>query len=216
MNISVDRFERNDGSGLEDRPSYVSDAIAIKRKVGWRSGLPLVPAGGSDDQDLQLGDDVSERYEHYPRGNDLLLPEHGSFLRSLAAAGETRGISDMAAELNTDQETVRKAVDLHQIELPSESQDGEEAEGGDIELPSGETVPFEWDHALVLASLLSDGLSYAEAGRYLDNQVSDHVTFDDVRDAVGEAFGGDETPMTPRGDATTASAYGGYASSPWG
>ncbi|WP_277539974.1 hypothetical protein [Haloarcula laminariae] len=213
MNLSIERFVANDGSGLSDCPDYVADALAADRRVGWQDGLPLVPAEGSPADDMELGDDVSHLYQHYPRGSDLLLPDSGTFLEKLAEADEVGGVSDISDELNTDEQTVRKALDLHQIDTPSAADDGADDDGR-LKLPSGETVPFDPLHPLVVAQLLSDGLSFEESARYLSREADEPIEADDIR-AVSDGLDGDDDSKRHRPRRDVEVAEGGYASSPW-
>lgn len=223
MNISVRRLAENDGSGLEERPDYV--ALEAPRKVGYRDGMPLVPHPEGIDDGLELGDDPTEAYSHYEshRGDNLLLPESGDFLRRLADAPEVGGLDDVAKELNTDRRTVEKAAKLHGIDTPLESaDDGESVSDTDsLTLVSGETVQLNPLHPLVLAQLLSDGLSTKEIAQYLSEETGEQVTETDV---VAEAEnarlledGRDDSTadLIPDSERTVTASDGEPANSPW-
>lgn len=224
MNISTARLEANEGNGLEsgERPSYVEDALEAPHEVGYREGKPLVPQDPDADDGLKLGDDPTEAYDHYPRGS-LLLPENGDFVRRLFEAPEVGGVADAAEEVNTNESTVRKAAELHGVDIPLESADDDGSEDDDIiTLPSGEAVNFGPLHPLVLAQLLSDGMSVEEAALYLSKEAGEAVDATDVREAAETARllpspspdDGVSNPIPPA--KKTAKAQSGEpASTPW-
>lgn len=221
MNISVDRLESNDGSGLDDRPAYVADALSMRERVGYRDGKPLVPHPDGKDDELQIGDDVNEAYSHYNgrRGDNLLLPSSGAFLERLAEHPKVEDVSDISSELQTDENTVEKALDLHGVSTPLESAAGDGTEDADgITLPSGETVPFDPLHPLVLAQLLSDGLSFSEMSLYLSREVGEKVSERDIRDAAERILDGgtDDSPETVHPRKTVEGSAAEVASTPWG
>lgn len=230
MNISATALleaQQRDGEAADDRPEYVEDALTMPRRVGYREGLPLVePEGGLDD-DTRLGDDVGPLYEHYKRGDSLLRPDAGSFVRRLFEADAVESVADAAEELNSDPETVRKATNLHGVDLPTEggADDAETVE--ELELPSGESLPLalltDPPHRdkLVLAQLLSAGMSVDELARYLSNELDERVTASEIRQAAEDAKllggGSDDgvsTPIPPAKKTVTA-GEGEPASSPW-
>jgi len=219
MNISVRRLQENGGDGLDDRPEYVSDALSLPRRVGWQKGKPLVPRGQGANDGLQLGD--SADYSHYVRGSDLLRPDAGSFLKSLFEAEEVTSLADASEELNSDRETVKRAADLHEVEIPDgeESADQEQAEG--VKLPSGETVPFDATHPLVLGQLLSDGMGVEEVALYLSEETGENLTPSDVREAAQEydlldgRRGSALTQAIPDGERTVTAKEGEPTHSPW-
>jgi len=218
VNISVRRLEANDGSGLEERPEYVADALEADRVVGYREQKPLVPHPDCADDGLQYGDDTTEAYSHYKRGESLLLPESGDFLRELMDRVES--VADAAEETNTDTATIRKACRLHGLQPPEASGDDVTEDGDDsLVLPSGESVPFDPLHPLTLAQLLSDGFSCSEAAQYLSREGSERVSEADVREAAREhsllsGGSGDRDVRSPPSERTTA---GGppYDTTPW-
>lgn len=231
MNISATALleaRERDGEGADDRPEYVEEALTPDKRVGYRDGLPLVePPEGLETNDTRLGDDVGPLYEHYRRGDDLLLPEAGGFLRRLFKSEHVESIADVAEELNTERETVEKAANLHGIDVPTEgdADDGTETVE-ELELPSGERVPLallsDPTHRdkLVLAQLLSVGMSVEEIARYLSKELDDRVTPAEVREAAQDASllsgGGDDTAELIAPEERTVSAGDSdVASTPW-
>jgi hypothetical protein len=219
MNISIKRLCENDGSGVSNRPEYVEDALSHDTKVGYREGKPVVEPPSDVDTDLKLGDDVGPLYDHYIRGDNLLLPESGGFLRELFDSNHIESVDHAASELNTDTETVLKAAELHGIEIPVESQDSEVSEKDmQLKLPSGETIPFDPLHPLPLSQLLSDGLSIEEISLYLSEQSRDRVTPAEVREK-GQKHnffsGGESEESAVRRGRTVAADDGEPDSTPW-
>lgn len=220
MNISTDRLVANDGSGLDDRPQFVTEALEANRKVGYRDGKPLVPHPDGEDDGLGLGDDPTEAYSHYKRGESLLLPEAGDFVRRLFESEHVESVADAASEVNSDRETVEKAADLHGISTPLEADGDDGTTDSDmLTLPSGETVPFDPLHPLVLAQLLSDGMSVEESAQYLSEETGEHYTPTEVREAAQEhslLSGGDGEPeRVALPSETMQSGAGEPASTPW-
>lgn len=229
MNISSDNLEAakaRDGAPAKDRPQYVDESLRYHKRIGWKDGLPVVEPSG-DYETPKLGEDVTPLYEHYKRGESLLLPEAGAFLSRLFDADEIQSVSDAADELQTDAKIIRKALRLHGLEPPSGDSDSEGSGGRrKLRLPSGETVPLTvlsdppHEDKLVLAQLLSDGMGVAEIARYLSRETDTHATADDVRDAAREhsllSGGGssDVRDHIPPSKRTTASGPP-YDSTPW-
>lgn len=202
MNISPSRLveaRERDGKAAEQRPAYVEDALRPRKRLGYRDGLPLVdPPEKVEVEDVRLGDDVTALYDHYVRGDDLLLPDSADFLRELAACDRVRSVEDIATELNADRSVVRRAMGLHGLEV---ADGGDETEDDGLTLPSGESLPTEilseepWRDKLVLAQLFTDGLSIAETAMYLSRELDEKVTERDVYQAaqsVGILEGGDD------------------------
>lgn len=197
MNISSDkllRARKRDGRPSNDRPQYVEDALTMDRRVGFKEGAPLVEHPTGADTALRLGEDVSEAYDHYRRGEELLKPQAHDFLQSLFDAPEIRSFEDAAAELNTDTSTVETAARLHGLNPPERDEDATEEDGGgnSIRLPSGERIPIEvlseplWTDKLVIAQLFSDGMGVREIARYLSDETGSKITPSDVREGARE------------------------------
>lgn len=225
MNISTQALteaKARDGEAAEERPAYVDEALEQSRQIGWQNGLPLVEP--EEYETPQLGEDNRELYSHYVGGSDLYRPDAGSFLATLFEQPEIDSVDDAAKELgpSTEKAELRKAAKLHGLEIPSgseESAEQREDEGG-IRLPSGETVPFGPLHPLVVAQLLSDGLSVEESARYLSAETGGNYTPSDVREAAQDAnllSGGDDgtTNLIPDRERTVTAGEGDVASTPW-
>jgi|GEM_PF-1563910 len=189
MNISakaVANAAERDGAPADDRPQYVDEALKAERRVGWREGKPLVPHP-SDADDVKLGDDLTEAYEHYPRFDDLLLPSAADFLQRLSNA--VGSVEEAAEETNTDKATVRKAFDLHGVEPSGDGVEESTSDPDVVRLPSGEELPVDalsdepWTDKLLLAQLLSDGMGVGEIALYLSRELRTQVTESDVREA---------------------------------
>lgn len=231
MNLSatglVEARER-DGEATDDRPEYVEEALTPDKRVGYRDGLPLVePPEGLETSDMRLGDDVGALYEHYRRGESLLLPEAGNFLRRLFESEHVESVADAAEELNTERETVEKATNLHGIDVPTEGGAEEDTETiEELELPSSERIPLallsDPPHRdkLVLAQLLSVGFSMEESAQYLSKETGERVTSSDVRTACQEhnllSGGGDSTAeLVAPAERTATADDSDVANSPW-
>lgn len=180
MNISVGsilEFRRRDGDAADDRPAYVGDALDARVEVSYRQGRPVVPPTEGRDSDLTLGDSGS--YGHYVTRTSLLRPDAGDFLAELFASEHINSLSDASNELRTDEATIRKAADLHSVDVPrSETGGSDESEIDTLTLPSGEELPFEiltddpWRDKLVLVDLLCTcGMSLDEASAYLSYEL---------------------------------------------
>lgn len=229
MNISSDNLEAakgRDGAPAEDRPQYVDESLHYRKRVGWHDGLPVVEPSG-DYETPKLGEPVAPLYDHYKRGESLLLPEAGSFLSRLFDAEEIQRVEDAADELQADVETVRKAAELHGLEPPTESSDNEGDSGRKkLRLPSGETVPLTLlndpphEDKLVLAQLLSEGMGVGEIANYLSREGDERVTEADVTEAAQShgllSGGGDSSDLRdpiPRAERTTTG--GEPEKTPW-
>lgn len=221
MNISTDRLVANDGSGLDDRPAYVREALDAGVQCGYLEGRPVVAPPDGRPEHVPLDSDVRELYDHYKRGESLLLPEAGDFLRRLFESEHVESVADAASEVNSDERTVRKAADLHGIDTPLQAKDSEGAEGDDmLSFPSGETVRFDPLHPLVLAQLLSDGMSVEESAQYLSAETGGNYTPSDVREAAQQHAlledGNDSTAnLIPDRERTVTAGDGDVASTPW-
>lgn len=194
MNISSTKIleaRARNGAAAEERPSYVSDALSPDIRLGFRQGRPIVePPSGRDDS-LTLGD--SDNYSHYIRRDELLKPQAGAFLSELFNSDLIESVEAAAEELQTDEETVRKAANLHGIDIPEPPADGagDSKQLKELQLPSGESIPIAvlenppWKDKLVLTQLLAtDGLSTAEAARYLSRELDSNPTEADIRRAA--------------------------------
>lgn len=98
------RMERK-GAAAEDRPSEVEEILEPRERLGYQVEKPILDCD----------------YSEYPRGDDILRPEAGRALRTLADHPLVSGVEDIGDELATDVETVRKAADLHGIDLADET-----------------------------------------------------------------------------------------------
>lgn len=94
-----------DGDAHDDRPEDVDAVISPREMVGYQSEAPLLDCG----------------YDEYPDGEELYRPAMGDTLRSLVENDKVGSAEDVADELNTDVETVRRTADLHGISLPNGS-----------------------------------------------------------------------------------------------
>lgn len=193
-----------------------STQLNQKKRVGHRNGLPLVEHPDDVDTDVKLGESVDHLYEHYPNtDDDLYLPAAGEFLDELMKVVDT--VDEAADEAGVSVNTLRRAMDLHGINPPEPSErDDSDDDSGGIRLPSGEVAPWGPTSPLVVAQLLSDGMSYTEAARYLSRESGESVTAEDIREVTesldGEATDGVESRV-PRGK--TQSGSDGYQSTPW-
>jgi len=227
MNIStsaVVEARKRDGEAADERPAYVDEALQQSRKVGYQSGLPLVEPEG-DHETPQLGESVNDLYEHYVSGSDLFRPDAGSFLKRLAEQPEIHNVEAASSELgpSTDKAEVRKAAQLHGLDIPDGEGVDESSDEDAIRLPSGESVPLAIlegpTDKLVLAQLFSDGLSEEEIARYLSEETDSNVTVREVREAATEANllggGGDSLrgPAPRPSDVHVGS--GSYDKEPW-
>lgn len=196
MNLSARKVaevrERN-GRAASERSDQVEKSLQQSVKVGFENGLPVVTPSEGYDETPKLGDSVSPFYRHYVRGDDLLLPSAGSFLRELFQSKYIASIDDASDELNTDRSTIERAVHLHSIAV-----DGDESvqESSDVTvetlvLPGGEV----WDLSLladpphtdssVLRQLMGTcGMSVRETALYLSEQLGENVTEDSIRNAA--------------------------------
>jgi len=232
MNISATALleaRQRDGEPAEDRSDRVEASLTYDKRVGYRDGLPLVePSDGLEQSEKRLGEDVSSLYEHYVRGDSLLLPTAGDFLRRLFKADEIESVEDAADELNTDTSTVSKAVSLHGIDVDvADTSDDDEKTIEELTLPSGERIPLallaEEPHTdkLLLAQLLSVGMGVEEIALYLSKELDENVTPSDVRRAAedarllsGEGTADSETLFRGR-ERTVTAGQGEPASTPW-
>ena len=183
MNISAKKIEKCTGEARDDRPDYVND-LTLKRKIGWQKGSPVVG------DRVGLGDDLSQGYEHYRRRDELFQPDAGKFLSELFDCELINSVSDVSRELNSEVETVKKAANLHCIELSDGSDDSPEQERDNDRFifPSGESWPTELladpieSDVRVLSQLLAtNGMSVEEVAQYLSDRLSRNVTASDVR-----------------------------------
>lgn len=227
MNISASALleaRERDGAAAEDRSDVVDDALEADREVGWREGKPLVSHPDGADDGLEIGEDPTEAYNHYVRGDGLLRPDAGDFLRRLCEAVDT--VAEAAEETQTDESTIRKACRLHGIEPPVDDVEDDAPTVEEISLPSGESIPQalleEPPHRdkLVLATLLSLGMSVGEIARYLSRETDERVTEAEVRAAAEEhrllAGGGSDTrDLIPEAERTVTAGDDEPASSPW-
>lgn len=94
--------ERN-GKPREERPVEVDEFLEPSEEVGYNEGLPL----------------LDRSYDQYPSRQELLQPDGGEVLESLADHDLVSSISDIASELNTREEVIEKATELHGIEIES-------------------------------------------------------------------------------------------------
>ncbi|WP_313691453.1 hypothetical protein [Halorarum halobium] len=227
MNLSsrsIMECRERDGAAADDRPEYVEDALQQRRRVGWRSGKPLVQHPEGVDEDLVLGEDVSEAYSHYVRGSDLYLPEAGEFLAKLFDAVDS--VEDAAEELNSDGSTVRKAADLHGLEIPEGGESADEGTEDKIKLPSGECIPLEVccrpvhsDPRVLTQLLATEGMGVEEAARWFSETVGEQVSPQDVREAAQDCNllrgGGDSSSPIPDRRRTVTAEDRDVVSTPW-
>ncbi|WP_251330710.1 hypothetical protein [Haloplanus pelagicus] len=238
MNLSastiVDVRDR-DGESADKRPSYVEDALTEPKRLGYRTGLPVVES--EDNPDVKLGGSVHELYGNYVRNEDILLPDASSFLSELFESDLINSVEDASEELNTDESLIRKAVDLHGIEIEDHSTEQETSTEQSLTLPSGESFPYSflsepvWSDSRVLTQLLAtDGLGISETATYLSDQLDDDVSTSQIRKAAVEcgllegSVNDDSnsssnlytSPMSRKGSHNTHTAGSGKTlSSPW-
>jgi len=184
MNISASKIEDCDGGVRDDRPDYVDD-LTLKRKIGWKEGSPVVG------DPIKLSENVNNGYEHYKRGGELFKPDAGKFLGELSECEMITSLSDLSRELNTDESTIEKTCQLHDIDLIDGSDDSPEQEGETSEtfvFPSGETFPkdlladpIESDVRVLSVLLGTNGMSTQEVAQFLTDRLDRNVRERDVR-----------------------------------
>lgn len=189
MNISLRKLAEWDGSTMDDRSDRVAALLDMPVKAGHGNGRPLVPPEDGRPE-ATITDDPSELYGHYP--SDPLRPSAGDFLHKLAE--RAGGVSEMADELNCREDRLRRALDIHGIEPPSDGDGGDDDETdiSTVELTSGEQYPVALsggdvhEDKLLLAALASAGLSLHEIAAYLSEQTQTDVSASEVRAAARE------------------------------
>lgn len=227
MNISASRVREcrdRDGEAAEERPDHTDAALCYRRRIGYNSGLPLV---GDVGDPPKLGEDVRDFYSHYPNGSDVLLPENFDFVADLFDA--VGSLDAAEAETKIDKATLRKAADLHSLNLPDG--DGFEEPSEDvIQLPSGErwdvellADPPESDCRLLTQLLATDKMGVGEASEFLTRALNRLVQPQDVREAAQECnllhggedkYSGNLAPREPQRTQVTSSTEE-PAKSPW-
>lgn len=162
-----------DGSAAEDRPAEVGKVLEPKERIGYKNELPLL------DRD----------YEDYPKGDDILRPEAGKALRTLADHPLVSSAEDMSDELNTRLKQVRKAADLHGVELP----DGFNVEVDTSRLDAlvgdiPEDMVSSENPILTAILYVEKGLSTGEVADVLEDATDNHTVHEtDVRQTLVDA-----------------------------
>lgn len=148
-----------DGAAADDRPEEVDEIMADRETVGYEEGLPL----------------LSCKYDDYMTGDSLLRPAARDALETLAEHDLVADVEDMAHELHSPTETVKKALELHGIEEPS---------GFDVSLDTDRLHALvdcpdrmkNPDNPLVVATLyVEKGLSVSEVRDVLDEGADDNT-----------------------------------------
>ncbi|WP_440991232.1 hypothetical protein [Haloarchaeobius baliensis] len=146
-----------------------------------------------DDIEIGLGESVHGEYEHYYRHDDLLLPEAGAFLSELASHELIADIDDMAEELNMnrDKAVIRKALNIHGVEISDTDVSTDDETASAIRLPSGEiwdtellARPVYTDSRLLTQLMATDGLGLSEVVKFLQRELDETVDESDVRQAA--------------------------------
>jgi len=101
-----------DGGPSNDRPEAVDEFLAPEEAVGFEDGLPL----------------LDKEYSDYC--DSVLAPEAHADVWAVARHSMVTSIEDMAEELDTSKDKVRKALTIHNIEEPEG--------GGSFDVPAVE------------------------------------------------------------------------------
>lgn len=231
-NLLAARKRNGEPAEESERPSWVRDALAAERKVGWLEGKPIVPNPDGSDDGLRIGDDPTEAYSHVPTGEELLRPGAGSFLSKLRDRVDS--LAEAAEETKADTETIRRSCRLHGVE-PPEPNDEVDSDGADdgseafIRLPDGERVSTAildseepYLDKLPLAIALSAGMGVGEYATWASREADRPITEHHVRDACraanllegsGDSPGGRQGVAREHEVATAGEAE--YDSEPW-
>lgn len=126
---AIEEARARDGAPRDDRPQAADDALkSDEERVGYQSGSPL----------------LDRPYDDYTTGDDVLRPDMAETLEALADHELVGDVADMASELRADEETVRQALELHDIEEPTGGGSFDVVtEAGAIDLPLHGTVEAE-------------------------------------------------------------------------
>jgi hypothetical protein len=90
------------GAAAEDRPAEVDEILEPKERIGYKNELPL----------------LDREYSAYPEGDDILRPEAGKALETLADHPLVSSAEDMSDELGTTTGKVEQAAELHGVAIP--------------------------------------------------------------------------------------------------
>lgn len=199
MNLSNRAVAEYDGEADDDRDEKLELALTHDVKLGWREGEPLV----YDGEGIPLDEDVNDAYEGYYRNEDILVPEAGTFLTRLAEHSLVTTVEDIATELGMDEgmnprtkrETIRKALDIHGIEITKNDDDVDRDETDDvITLPNGESwdvdnlrKPVYEDSRLLTQLGPMNGFSIDEVAIYISNEIGERVDESDVQQGMVNA-----------------------------
>lgn len=159
-----------DGSAADGRADEVNEIMAPREKPGYGTELPL------------LGVD----YDEYPDDSDLLRPSEGDTLRTLVDHDKVHSVAHIADELDTTEDQVRQAAELHGVSLPEGNFNIEVATTrldrlvGDI--PDGMVSP---ENQILTAYLFVEkGLSTKEIADVLGEEVSSNVREEQIRQTL--------------------------------
>jgi hypothetical protein len=162
-----------DGAAAEDRPARVDEILEPKERIGYKNELPL----------------LDREYSAYPEGDDILRPEAGDALETLADHPLVSGVEDMSDELNTPVGKVEKATDLHAVELPEDGFDVE-VDTSRLDTLIGD-IPEDMvssENPILTAILyVEKGLGTGEIADVLGEVTDSNVREADVRQALTDA-----------------------------
>lgn len=160
----------------DDREDEVDRALRERERVGFQNGRPL----------------ASVPYGKYP--DDILKPSAGDVFREVCEHERVTEPKDVAQELHTSTERVRKGAKLHGAELPSGASFDVDVGDPFIDVPLWDNPvhledlanPPHEDHRLIYHLVVTCGMGVSEVVTFLERAVNDARGEDEPRYTVSE------------------------------
>jgi hypothetical protein len=161
---AVSSARGRNGEPREDRPEEAETALNVEEaRVGFQNGTPL----------------LEREYGEYQTGKEILRPEAGDALEAVAAHDMVGTVADIGHELNATPSTVETALELHEVEPPTDADPSTVVAEDQISVPLDGTVntdhlrtPVYEDARLLEYLYVRCGYGVGEIREYLQEQMN--------------------------------------------